>query len=114
MATKTVTKGNLLRSNEVCASPVAATTFSSGDTVKIPAEDKNLVILIQPSATGNIVISKGNGYAGVADLTLAVTADKDNWVQLDTAAFGNVSGANKGFIIMAPAVAGSLSLINAL
>ena len=111
MATKTVTKGNLLRSNEVCASPVAATTFSSGDTVKIPAEDKNLVILIQPSATGNIVISKGNGYAGVA---LAVTADKDNWVQLDTAAFGNVSGANKGYIIMTPAVAGSLSLINAL
>lgn len=63
MATKTATKGNLLRSNEVCASPVAATTFSSGDTVKIPAEDKNLVILIQPSATGNIVISKGNGLS---------------------------------------------------
>lgn len=109
MATVTAKKGTLIRSNEVCSSPEAATTFAASDTVKIPAEDKNLVLLIQPSATGNVVFKKGSGYAAVKDMTLAVTKDKDNFIELDTAAFGD-----DGYITMVPAVAGNLSLINAL
>jgi hypothetical protein len=114
MATVTATMGKLLRTNEVCDSPVAATTFSANDTVKIPCTSKPPILLIQPSTTGNVVFSKGDGMAAVNDQTVAVTASKDNFIMLDTAIFGNKSGANKGYIIMTPAVAGSLSLINTL
>ena len=110
MAEVIVTKGTLLRANEVCANPVEPTPFESGDTVKIPATDKNLVIEIIAGTTGNVVFSKGTGIAGVVDLTLAVGADLSSFVELDTNAFAD----DEGNIVMVPEVGGTISVINAL
>lgn len=43
----------------------------------------------------------GNGPLNVADLTISVAKSATVWFTLDTARFKNLTGANKGKIIMA-------------
>ena len=112
--TTRVAMGKLLRTNEVCANPEAPTTLTANTAVAIPATEKLVTICIIPGATGNVTFSKGDGLAGVTDLTVSVTKDKANYIVLDTSAFMKLEGDDKGHIVMTPAVAGTVSVINAL
>lgn len=113
MATVTVTQHKLLRTNEPSGA-LAPTAFASSDTVKIPMTDKNIVVRVTTTTAGNVTFSKGNGIGGVADLVVAGEATKEFFIQLDSSSFEVVTGANKGYCIMTPAVAGTISVVNAL
>ena len=113
MANVSVELNKLVRTNEA-SEGVTASTFASGDIVKVPMLEKNVVIVVKPSATGNIVVKKGTGLAGVADLTIACTSGKTIAIQLDSSAFEVINGENKGFAILAPAIAGEIVAVNAL
>jgi hypothetical protein len=113
MATVTVAQHKLLRTNEPSGA-LAPTAFSAGDTVKIPMTDKNIVVRVTTTTAGNVTFGKGEGIAGVADLVIAGEATKEFFIQLDSSSYEVLSGANKGFCIMTPAVAGTISVVNAL
>lgn len=113
MATVTVTQHKLLRTNEPSDS-LAPTTFAANDTVKIPMTDKNILVRVTTTTAGNVTFSEGDGIGGVADLVVTGKATEEFFVQLDSSSFKLVTGANKGYCIMTPAVAGTISVVNAL
>lgn len=113
MATVTVNQHKLIKTNEPSAS-LAPTAFAASDTVKIPFTDKNIVVRITTTTTGNVTFSKGDGIGGVSDLVVAGEATKEFFIQLDSSSFEVLTGANKGYCIMKPAVAGTISVVNAL
>lgn len=113
MATVSVTASKLVRTNEA-SEAVTPATFASGDTVKVPFTDKNIIIAITAGATGNVVVSKGDGIAGINDLTVGLTKDKTSFIQLDSSSYEQISGTNKGYAILTPAVAGTITAVNGL
>lgn len=109
-----VKMGKLLRTNEVCENAEAPTACTANSVYNIPATEKTVIIEFVAGAAGNVVFSKGTGIAGVADLTVAVKKDKSSFICLDTSAFAQTEGDDKGYILMTPAVAGTVSVINVL
>lgn len=87
------------------------TSFASGDTVVIPFTGKSPVIRLTASEAGNVTFAPGNGIQGVMPLTVALKANKEGYIMLDAGFFENVSGAEKGNVIMTPAVAGTCSVL---
>ena len=113
MATKTITAQPLIRTNEASAS-AAATAFSSGDTIKAPITERGTIFAITGGGAGNVVIKAGNGLAGVNDMTIALKNGETIFIQVDSSAFEVVSGTDKGYVIMEPAVAGTISVTNGI
>ena len=108
----------LIRTNEGVKDSTTSVAASAA-TYNIPAEGKNLIIGFIPTAAGNFTIKAGTGFAATKDLTWAITASKLNVIELDTAAFTKVSGADgddKGDILLVAdgTVAGTLFAINAI
>lgn len=84
------------------ATPYTYQTVSAGDTVKIEANYKDLhtVVHVLGSAAGAITVKAGNGYAGVNDYAFEVTNGGYTAVVLDSARFMNVTGEDRGYIVM--------------
>lgn len=82
------------------AASVAADGFSIDANV---ADHKLLLIFDNTGASPyTITIKAGNGIQGVEDLTASIVAGKKAAVSIETGAFKNVSGTNKGKIIAIP------------
>lgn len=66
--------------------------------------DDRLILVVENSGTtdGSITIKAGDGIQGVNDLTLTVKAGT-NLVKLDSGRFKNVTGTNKGKILVSGA-----------
>lgn len=65
--------------------------------------DQNIAIHIKNSitnATHTAVIAKGNGLQGVADLEIAIAASTEVVAVVESGAFKQVSGDNKGKILI--------------
>jgi len=110
MAIVTVTQHELVKSN-MLSTAAAETSFAASDTVKFPYDGKDPLIRLKATTAGNVVFSAGNGIQGVESLTLALPATKETYIRLDAGFFENVTGENKGFVIMTPAVAGTATVI---
>ena len=115
MANVTVTLADILKANEASpAGGVTPSTFAADDTVKVPMDDKNVVVAITASATGTVTVSAGDGIGGVADLVLSVPQDKTVFVQLDSSSYEQITGDNKGYAILTPSGAGSIVAVSTL
>ena len=90
---------------------VAASTFAASDNVYIPCDKKHTKVIITPTAAGNIVFKAGDSFIATNDLTIAAVASKDFAIDLDSSSFEITQGANKGNILMIPAVAGSIRVV---
>lgn len=110
MSVVTVTNHSLIKENTVSTGAVPQ-AFAGSDTIKVPMTGgKNQVIRIMLEEAGNIVISKGNGLQGIADKTIALLADREYFITLESGAYMNVSGSNAGYAIITPAQAGEISV----
>lgn len=112
MATVTANIAQLMRTNEaVGAEP---STFSGGDTIKVPMDGKNVVIVFKTTAgnegaevTGTHTVDAGNGIAGTNDLDIDVTSEENVVIQLDSSSYEQITGANTGYaVITADSTAG--------
>lgn len=87
----------------VAASSAMLTTPNSADGAEFEMgkDNKTLVLLVNDgSSASTTVIKAGNGIQGVADLSVALEAGKYTILCLDSGRFKNVSGADKGKVIL--------------
>jgi hypothetical protein len=77
----------------------------TNDSCAVDATKDDQKILIQiknaiTNATHTAVISKGNGLQGVADLEIPIEAETTVVVVVESGAYKNISGTNKGKILI--------------
>ncbi len=63
-------------------------------------KDYKLLIIAKSSGTGALTIKKGDGIQGVADLTATIASGKEAAFVFDFGAFKQLTGANKGKILV--------------
>jgi hypothetical protein len=78
--------------------PVALAT--TGKTIDFEGVDENCVILITGSANDTVTFVKGDHIQGVADLEVSITANKTYAIAVPSMEFKNVSGTNKGLVVV--------------
>jgi len=75
-------------------------TANTAATLDYEGVDENCVLLVTATADDTLTVSKGNHIQGVADLALSITANKLYAIALPSMEFKNVSGTNKGFVVV--------------
>lgn len=95
-------KRNELMKAVATASLFAAVDASDGAEFEMSGRDDKIVILIQNAATSakSVTVKAGNGIQGVVDYTEQVAASSTTAIVLDSGRFKNVSGADKGKVIL--------------
>ena len=103
MAIVKLTPSKIANWNEA-SNAVSFTALNTGDGAyyEHTARDDRNVILVQNSASSasNLTIKKGNGLQGVADEVISIPASSTVAVAIESGRFKNVSGDNKGRVIL--------------
>ena len=81
---------------EVAFEALAANTAKA---LEWSEKDEHAILVVNASAQTDLTVKAGNGIQGVTDLTLTVPKGV-SLVKLESGRFKNVSGANKGKIIV--------------
>lgn len=108
MARATITVQSLGERNKFAdeaLSSALTTAIDATDGAEIvwsERDDKYLVLIQNANASGakNVTIKAGNGIQGVNDITASIAASSYTFVALDSGRFKNVSGADKGKVII--------------
>ena len=79
-----------------------AVDATSGAELTMEAGDDKYLILAHNDATSakTVTVKKGNGLQGVADLTVSLAASSYTAIVLESGHFKNVSGDDKGKVII--------------
>ena len=107
MARVVITPHEMGRVNEAMV-PIANTALfaavdaTDGAAFPMSGRDDKTLLLVQNSATseGSVTVKAGNGIQGVNDLTVSVPASSTTALVLDSGRYKNVSGADKGKVIV--------------
>lgn len=93
-----ISRVKTIRHDVVEYTPVALAT--TGKTIDFEGVDENCVLLISGTAADTVTIVKGDHIQGVADLELTIAANKTYAVSIPSMEFKNVSGTNKGCVVV--------------
>ena len=85
--------------NTIAAVTLEALTANTAKAITWNEKDEHTVLVINASAQTNLTVKAGNGIQGVTDLVLTVPQGV-SLVKLESGRFKNVSGANKGKVIV--------------
>lgn len=80
-------------------------SVTDGDLIPCGVADNKRLIIAQNTAeaSGTLTVKKGNGYAASNDLaTFTLGAGEVAAIRLDDSRFKNVSGTDKGHILITP------------
>ena len=105
---------DLIMRNTISTPTLETLTASTEKAIDFDGADERIVVVVQNTATEtkndagevtdtgerHLTVKAGNGLQGVVDITLTVPADSINLLKLDSGRFKNVSGANKGKIVV--------------
>lgn len=108
MAAVSITPVKLTGYNKVCtaittASLTTAVDATDGATfVMDEADEKYLVMVsnVHVSAAKSVTFKAGNGLQAVGDYTVEIAAGKSVVLALESGVFKNVSGTNKGKVVI--------------
>lgn len=108
MAVATITPVKIgdvnMASPEITLTAVSDTT--NGGMFTANGKDFKTAIIVKGGATaGKLKITAGNGIQGVNDIEIDIPKTNYTVFTLDSGSFKNVSGTNKGKILMIPTVA---------
>ncbi len=80
-----------------------AVDATDGAEVEWAERDDKYLLLFYNSGTSatNATIKAGNGIQGVNDTTISIPASKYTFISIDSGRFKNVSGSDKGKVIIA-------------
>lgn len=84
------------------------TSYKTIDFTKVKDHRAYLFVENVAAADANLVIKKGNAYAGMNDWTIAVEKGKFMVIEIPTATVKNVSGTDKGYVSVKASAASSL------
>lgn len=112
MAIVKVTPSKIEKWNSSGAVAFTALT-ADGAYYEHTARDDRNVILVQNSASSasNLTIKKGNAIQGVADEVISVPGSSTVAIAIESGRFKNVSGENKGKVILAGATTLSVAVV---
>lgn len=87
--------------NEIVKAELTALTANTAKAIEWKENDNKMILVVQNSgsAATTLTVKAGNGIQGVADLALTVPVGV-NLVKLESGRFKNVSGENKGKIVV--------------
>lgn len=85
--------------NTIAAVTLEALTANTAKAITWNEKDEHTVLVINAAAQTNLTVKAGNGIQGVTDLVLTVPQGV-SLVKLESGRFKNVSGANKGKVIV--------------
>lgn len=93
--------------NEIATPALTALTANTASAIAWPESDEKMVLVVQntTSSDATLTVKAGNGIQGVVDLALTVPKQAVSLVKLDSGRFKNVSGENKGKIVVVSATA---------
>lgn len=88
--------------NDICAVAFQTLTASTDTALPWPESDEKMILVIQNTATSaaTLTVKAGNGIQGKVNNALTVPASSTCVVKLDSGRFKNVSGDNKGKIVV--------------
>lgn len=94
----------VLNFNEGAAMPAtAAVDAADGALITCDKADHKMLIIME-NADGanaeNVTIKKGNGVQATADLVVALAASQKKVITIESGKYKNVSGTNKGKILI--------------
>ena len=90
---------DLTMRNTIAAVTLEALTASTAKAIDWSEKDEHTVLVINASTQTDLTVKAGNGIQGVTDLVLTVPQGV-SLVKLESGRFKNVSGANKGKVIV--------------
>lgn len=90
---------DLTMRNTLAAVALEALTASTSKAIDWNEKDEHTVLVINAAAQTDLTVKAGNGIQGVTDLVLTVPKGI-SLVKLESGRFKNVSGANKGKVIV--------------
>ena len=90
---------DLTMRNTIAAVTLEALTANTAKAITWNEKDEHTVLVINAAAQTNLTVKAGNGIQGVTDLVLTVPQGV-SLVKLESGKFKNVSGANKGKVIV--------------
>ena len=85
--------------NTIAAVTLEALTANTAKAIGWNEKDEHTVLVINAAAQTDLTVKAGNGIQGVTDLVLTVPQGV-SLVKLESGRFKNVSGANKGKVIV--------------
>lgn len=85
--------------NEIATVELEALTASTDKAIEWKDGDDKMILVIVATAATTLTVKAGNGIQGVADKALTVPVGT-SLVKLESGRFKNVSGANKGKIVV--------------
>ena len=104
ITTLTVNEVNNLNvfSSEISPIVTAVDSTDKKAQFNMSAADQKYLILVQNngSAAATVTFKTGNGIQGVADLSKSIGAGKYVFLQIESGRFKNVTGDNKGKVII--------------
>lgn len=90
---------DLIMRNTIAAVTLEPLTASTAKAIDWSEKDEHTVLVINADTQTNLTVKAGNGIQGVTDLVLTVP-NGVSLVKLESGRFKNVSGANKGKVIV--------------
>lgn len=102
LTVKEVNNRNVFAEDALTTALTAAVDASDGAEFAMEERDDKYLLLIQNGATSakEITIKAGNGIQGVNDLTHTLGASSFTFVQIESGRFKNVTGPDKGKVII--------------
>ena len=85
--------------NTIAEVTLEALTANTAKAIAWNEKDEHTVLVINAAAQTDLTVKAGNGIQGVTDLVLTVPQGV-SLVKLESGRFKNVSGANKGKVIV--------------
>lgn len=85
--------------NDIATVELAALTADTEKALEWSERDDKMVLVIVATTATTLTVKAGNGIQGVANHTLAVPVGT-SLVKLESGRFKNVTGANKGMIVV--------------
>ena len=85
--------------NTIAEVTLEALTANTAKAITWNEKDEHTVLVINAAAQTDLTVKAGNGIQGVTDLVLTVPKGV-SLVKLESGRFKNVSGANKGKVIV--------------
>lgn len=85
--------------NAIATPVLSALVANTATAIEWPESDEKMVLVINASADTTLTVLAGNSIQGVADLTVAVPKGV-SLIKLESGRFKNVTGANKGKVVI--------------
>ena len=86
--------------NHIATPVMTAMTASTPTAIEWKENDDKMVLVINASASTDLTVKAGNGIQGVNDLVLNDVPKGVSLIKLESGRFKNVSGDNKGKIVV--------------